>query len=133
SLKEDDPYEIKLPRALEVIQEITEAKAKATIKVFEKEKIHVLIGRYGPYIKQGRKNYKIPKGKVAEDLTLEECEEIIAKDPKSKTADKKTPAKKAATKKKAPTKKSTTKKTATKKPAAKKTAAKKTPAKKEAK
>jgi len=128
SLKEDDPYTIELPRALEVIQEITEAKAKATIKVFEKEKIHVLIGRYGPYIKQGRKNFKIPKGKVAQDLTLEECEEIIAKDPKSKTTAKKAPAKKA------PAKKPAAKKTATKKPAArKKPAAKKTPAKKETK
>ena len=133
SLKEDDPYTIELPRALEVIQEITEAKAKATIKVFEKEKIHVLIGRYGPYIKQGRKNFKIPKGMEAEDLTLEQCEEIIAKDPKSKGSKKepvkktaaKKPAAKKTTAKKAPAKKTTTKKapakkTATKKPAAKK-------------
>lgn len=133
SLKEDDPYKIELPRALEVIQELKEAKAKATIKVFEKEKIHVLIGRYGAYIKQGRKNYKIPKGKVAEDLTLEECEAIIAKDPKSKTPDKKTPAKKTAAKKKPAAKKAPAKKTAAKKPAAKKPAAKKTPAKKESK
>ncbi len=55
SLKTDDPYTIELPRALEVIKEISEAKAKATIKVFEKEKIQILIGQYGPYIKQGRK------------------------------------------------------------------------------
>ena len=118
SLKTDDPYTIELPRALEVIKELTEAKEKATIKVFEKEKIHILIGRYGAYIKQGRKNFKIPKGKVAEDLTLEECEEIIAKDPKSKTTAKKTTAKKAPAKKtttkKAPAKKTTAKKTATK-------------------
>ena len=127
SLKTDDPYKIELPRALEVIQELTEAKAKATIKVFEKEKINVLIGRYGPYIKQGRKNYKIPKGKVAEDLTLEECVEIIDNDPKSKTGAKKAPAKKTAAKKPA------AKKTPAKKPAAKKRVAKKTAAKKESK
>ena len=114
SLKTDDPYKIELPRALEVIKEIDEAKAKATIKVFEKEKIHVLIGQYGPYIKQGRKNYKIPKGIEAEDLTLEQCEEIIAKDPKSKTAAKKAPAKKTTTKK-TTTKKTTAKKSTTKK------------------
>lgn len=29
------------------------------------------------------KNFKIPKGKVAEDLTLEECLEIIEKDSKA--------------------------------------------------
>ena len=82
----------------------------------------MLIGRYGAYIKQGRKNFKIPKGKVAEDLSLEECEEIIANDPKSKGA-KKAPAKKTAAKK-APAKKAapkkTTAKTSTKKAAAKK-------------
>ena len=110
SLKSDDPYTIELPRALEVIQEIDEAKAKALILDFPEDKIQVLDGRYGPYIKQGRKNFKIPKGKVAEELTLDEVKEIIAKDPKSKG--------------------STAKKTATKKPAAKKTTARKSTAKK---
>ncbi len=94
SLKTDDPYTIDLNRALEVIKEINEAKDKATIKVFEKEKIQILIGQYGPYIKKGRKNYKIPAGKVAQDLTLEECQEIIENDSKpakkTKTATKKT-------------------------------------------
>ena len=118
SLKTDDPYKVELPRALELIKELDEAKAKATIKVFEKEKINVLIGQYGPYIKQGRKNYKIPKGKEAEKLTLEECLEIIEKDPKSKTG----------AKKKAPAKKTTAKKTTAKKTTTKKTTAKKAPA-----
>ena len=121
SLKTDDPYKIELPRALEVIKEISEAKAKATIKVFEKEKIQVLIGQYGPYIKQGRKNFKIPKGVEAEDITLEQALEIIAKDPKSKGTAKKTPAKKTTTKRKPAAKKPAAKKPAAKKPAAKKT------------
>jgi DNA topoisomerase-1 len=116
SLKEDDPYTIKESRALELIKQMDEAKAKATIKVFEKEKIQVLIGRYGPYIKQGRKNYKIPKGLEAKDLTLEQCLEIIEKDPKSKSTKKSSA-------------KSTTKKTATK-TSTKKTTARKSTAKK---
>lgn len=107
SLKTDDPYTIELPRALELIKELDEAKAKSTIKVFEKEKIQVLIGQYGPYIKQGRKNYKIPKGLEAEELTLEQCLEIIEKDPKNKGAKKTTKT----TKKTATTKKSTAKTT----------------------
>ncbi|MGA1933301.1 type I DNA topoisomerase [Arcobacter sp. YIC-464] len=115
SLKTDDPYTIEEARAKEVIKELDEAKAKATIKEFTEEKIQILNGRYGPYIKQGRKNFKIPKGKVAEDLTLEECQEIIAKDPKSKTATKKAPAKKTTTKKTTTAKKTTTKKTTAKK------------------
>lgn len=96
SLKIDDPYKIELPRAKEVIEQIDEEKAKATIKVFEKEKIQVLIGRYGPYVKKGRKNYKIPKNKDAEKLTLEECQEIMEKDAKktTRTRTRKTKAKK---------------------------------------
>ncbi len=113
SLKNDDPYIIEEARALEIIKELDEAKAKATIKVFEKEKIQILIGQYGPYIKQGRKNFKIPKGVEAKNLTLEEVRKIIAKDPKSKTTK--------ITAKKTTAKKTTAKKTTTKKTTAKKT------------
>ena len=82
SLKTDDPYTVDEQRAKEIISEIDEAKSKALIKDFEKEKIQILNGQYGAYIKQGRKNFKIPKTKVAENLTLEECLEIIEKDSK---------------------------------------------------
>ena len=125
SLKTDDPYTIELPRALEIIKELDEAKEKATIKSFDKEKIQVLIGQYGPYIKQGRKNYKIPKTMEANDLTLEECLEIIEKDAKSGKGrtSKAAPAKKATTKKEPVAKKTTAKKTTTT------AAAKKTPKK----
>ncbi|WP_418181154.1 type I DNA topoisomerase [Aliarcobacter lanthieri] len=82
SLKTDDPYTVDEVRSREIIKDIDEAKSKALIKDFEKEKIQILNGQYGAYIKQGRKNFKIPKGKVAENLTLEECLEIIEKDSK---------------------------------------------------
>ena len=107
SLKTDDPYTVDLNRALEIIKETDEAKEKSTIKTFEKEKIQILVGQYGPYIKQGRKNFKIPKNAEAENLTLEDCLEIIEKDSKG-TSTKKT-AKKATTEKKTTTKKSTDK------------------------
>ncbi|MGJ0372816.1 type I DNA topoisomerase [Aliarcobacter cryaerophilus] len=103
SLKTDDPYTVDEQRAREIISEIDEAKSKALIKDFEKEKIQILNGQYGAYIKQGRKNFKIPKTKVAEELTLEECLEIIEKDSKGT----KKPARKTATK-------TTTKKVSTK-------------------
>ena len=109
SLKTDDPYTVDLNRALEIIKETDEAKEKSTIKTFEKEKIQILVGQYGPYIKQGRKNFKIPKNAEAENLTLEDCLEIIEKDSKG-TSTKKT-AKKATTEKKTTTKKSTKKST----------------------
>lgn len=95
SLKTDDPYTVDEKRAREIINDIDEAKSKALIKEFTKDKIQILNGQYGAYIKQGRKNFKIPKGKVAESLTLEECLEIIEKDNKSS----KKPAKKTVTKK----------------------------------
>ncbi|MCG3663437.1 type I DNA topoisomerase [Aliarcobacter butzleri] len=109
SLKTDDPYTIDLNRALEIIKDIDEAKEKSTIKTFDKEKIQILVGQYGPYIKQGRKNFKIPKGKNAEDLTLEECLEIIEKDSKGST--KRTTTKKSTTEKKTTAKKTTKKST----------------------
>ena len=109
SLKTDDPYTVDLNRALEIIKETDEAKEKSTIKTFEKEKIQILVGQYGPYIKQGRKNFKIPKNAEAENLTLEDCLEIIEKDSKG-TSTKKT-AKKATTEKKTTTKKTTKKST----------------------
>jgi DNA topoisomerase-1 len=33
----------------------------------------VLKGRFGPYLKIGKDNFKIPKTAVPEDLSLEEC------------------------------------------------------------
>ena len=68
---------ISMERAIEIIVAKEEADAKKHIKSFEEEDIQVLNGRWGPYIKQGRKNYKIPKDKDPAALTLEECIEII--------------------------------------------------------
>ena len=117
SLKTDDPYTVDLTRSLEIIKDLDEAKEKSTIKSFDKEKIQILIGQYGAYIKQGRKNFKIPKGMEAKDLTLEDCLEIISKDSKSKgksTSTKKAPVKKTAAPKKTTAKKTTAKKIADK-------------------
>ncbi len=46
SLKTDDPYTVDEQRAREIISEIDEAKSKALIKDFEKEKIQILNGQY---------------------------------------------------------------------------------------
>ena len=79
--KEDDPYTIDLPRALELVREKKAADAEKYIKVFEKEGISVLNGRYGPYITDGKKNARIPKDRQAQDLTLQECQDLIAAAP----------------------------------------------------
>jgi len=77
--KELDPYSITLEEAIPIIVEKRKAKAERTIKIFEKEKIQVLRGPYGPYIKQGLRNYKIPKEQqeTAAELDLEEVKKII--------------------------------------------------------
>lgn len=93
--KNYDPYEVTLEEAIPIIVEKREAKEKKTIKVFEKEKIQVLNGPYGPYLKQGLRNYKLPKElqEKAADITLEEAKKIIeelkANPPKKKAAKKK--------------------------------------------
>ena len=85
SIKEpDDPWTIELPRALELIAEKKKADAERLILDFEEQGIQVLKGRYGPYITDKKKNAKIPKDADPAKLTLEECQELLAKAPERK-------------------------------------------------
>jgi DNA topoisomerase-1 len=81
SLKEDDPYDVTLERALEVIRLKQEADANRTITDFGVDGIQVLNGRYGPYVTDGKKNAKIPKDRDPKTLTLEECRVLIEQAP----------------------------------------------------
>ncbi|QES89728.1 type I DNA topoisomerase [Rhizosphaericola mali] len=77
--KEMDPYSVELDEVGPLIEEKRKAKEERTIKIFEKEKIQVLKGPYGPYLKVGLRNYKLNKeqqDKVT-DLTVEEAKAII--------------------------------------------------------
>ncbi len=92
--KEMDPYAVSLEELTPMIAEKRKAKDERTIKVFEKEKIQLLRGPYGPYIKQGLRNFKLTKEQQekVETLTIEEVKEIIEelkKNPPRKTARKK--------------------------------------------
>ncbi len=80
--KEEDPMTIDFDRAVELIKEKREADAKKMIKVFpENEEVQLLNGRWGPYLKIGRKNFKLPKDVEPEKLTLEQCIEISENQP----------------------------------------------------
>ncbi|MGH8139490.1 MAG: DNA topoisomerase I [Steroidobacteraceae bacterium] len=81
SLKEDDPYTVTLERALEVIRLKQEADANRIIADFAAEGIQVLNGRYGPYVTDGKKNAKIPKGREPKSLTPEECRVLLEQAP----------------------------------------------------
>lgn len=76
--KDEDPLTVTRERAVELIAEKRQADKNREIKKFEAEDILVLNGRFGAYITHAGENYKLPKGTVAADLTLEQCQEIIA-------------------------------------------------------
>ncbi|MBC7553504.1 MAG: type I DNA topoisomerase [Taibaiella sp.] len=77
--KEMDPYAVELEEVVPLIEDKRKSKAESEIKIFEKEKIRILRGPYGPYIKQGLRNYKIPKERAeqAANFTIEEVKAII--------------------------------------------------------
>lgn len=81
SIKGHDPLTIDLATAQELITEDAAKKAARFIKNFEEQGIQVLNGRFGPYITDGTKNAKIPKDIEPADLTLEQCQEFLAKAP----------------------------------------------------
>lgn len=83
--KDYDPYTVSLDEAIVVIEAKKKADAEKTIKLFEEDPdVQILKGRWGPYIKAGKKNVRIPKDKTPEDLTYEECVELIEKAPEKK-------------------------------------------------
>lgn len=85
SLKEDDPMEVSLERAIELIQEKRIEDAKKMIKVFKEDPtMQILEGRWGPYLKVGKKNYKLPKDIEFAELTYEECLHIMENQPAKK-------------------------------------------------
>ncbi len=86
SLKKDqDPLSVSEDEAIALILEKREQDANKYIKTFdEDDQVFVLNGKYGPYIKFGKKNVKIPKDKVPEELTFEECKELAANAPEKK-------------------------------------------------
>jgi DNA topoisomerase-1 len=88
--KEDDPMTISSDRGIELIENKRKTDRERVISEFAEDKsITVLKGRYGPYIAKGKKNYRIPKGKDAASLTLEDCQQIIESADAKKSAKKK--------------------------------------------
>jgi len=88
--KEDDPYEVILARAIELIDAKRDKDDKAVIRLFDDEpELRILNGRWGAYISYKKGNYKIPKKVEAEKLTLEDCMKIISESPEPKAKQKK--------------------------------------------
>lgn len=80
--KEEDIMEITLERAIELLEEKKSAAANNTLKSFEERPdVLLLKGKFGPYLKIGKDNIKLPKEAVPEELSLEECLTIAANKP----------------------------------------------------
>ena len=81
--KEDNPLTIDAPSAMALIQAKRKADAEKVIKRFDDQpEIQILNGRWGSYIKSGRKHVKVPKD--VEDpstLTLAVCLELVENTP----------------------------------------------------
>ena len=115
--KDIDPLDADEKIGIEIIENKRKADVEKLIKSFtEDEAMRIENGRWGPYIKYGKLNVKIPKGKEPEELTYADCKalaEIAEKEPKkfskkfAKTAEKepKKPAKKSVKESKKPVKK----------------------------
>ena len=72
-----DPLKVELETCIKLIEESASKKTGSIIHEFKESDIQVIDGAYGPYIKCGKSNYRIPKGTDATTLTEEKCKEII--------------------------------------------------------
>lgn len=123
--KDDDPFTIELPRAIELIEAKAAALKAATIREFPGTGIKIIKGRFGPYITDGERRANIPRTRDPATLSALDCEFFLneaaqkakpgakgkakaTKSAESKAADEGKPAAKKATAKSASAKKKST-------------------------
>lgn len=76
--KEDDPYTIQLDRAIELIIDKRETDIRNILKTFSEDKdLSIREGRWGPYLKHKKDNYKIPKNTDINSLSFEDCQKLM--------------------------------------------------------
>lgn len=83
SIKPHDPFTIDEATALKLYKEKLAAEKKKNIAEFPGG-IKVLIGPFGPYITDGKKNAKIPKHQKPEEVTEALAKELLEKAPARK-------------------------------------------------
>lgn len=88
--KNDDIFAVTLERALEMLAQPKKGRgARATVVKelgeHDGQKLQILSGKYGPYIKFGKKNVSLPEGEKPEDFTLENAVELVGGSKKSKS------------------------------------------------
>lgn len=75
--KKTDPMTVTLEECISVLAADKTKPASNTLMEFPASDISVMNGPFGPYIKHGGKNYKLPRGTDAQALTEEACLQII--------------------------------------------------------
>ena len=81
--KDDDVLTVELDRAVELLSQKSAKRGSSELYDLgnfpdTETPIKIMNGRYGPYIKYGKKNIGLPKGKQPEDITKEQAIELIA-------------------------------------------------------
>lgn len=77
--KGEDPLEITLERAIELIEEkkkIDKDREPKLLGTYEDKEVMMIVGKYGPYIKYDGQNITLDKNKI-ENLTLEDAIDVI--------------------------------------------------------
>lgn len=86
----DDPMTIELDRAIELIEARKKAIQERVLKTFpENPDAQVLKGRWGPFLKVGKDNFRIPKDTDIKKFTYEDAQKIISEGPTKKSWPKK--------------------------------------------
>ena len=72
-----DPLKINLEECIQLIDETPEQPAANPV-IAQWGDLQIINGRYGPYLKSGENNYRIPKGTDVSTLSEADCQAIIA-------------------------------------------------------
>ncbi len=83
SIKPLDPLKVTEEQARKLYKQKLDKEAKKHIKTFDGG-LQVLNGMYGPYVTDGKKNAKVPKGKDPAKLTEQAAKKILAEAPDKK-------------------------------------------------
>ncbi|MHC8948925.1 type I DNA topoisomerase [Sphingobacterium hungaricum] len=82
-----DPLDVTKDEAIQIIQEKRQKDIDKVIRVFEENaEAQIENGRWGPFVRFGKQNLKIPKGTEVEKITYEDVLKWAEADPKAKSA-----------------------------------------------
>ena len=73
-----DPLTITFEKCVSLVEAETDSAAQNQVVCEFEGGISVINGRYGPYLKADGKNYKLPRGTKAEEVTEEMARQIVA-------------------------------------------------------